>query len=70
MKQIGFIGLGLLACGMLAAADAEDQVVCKRFSRSGKVLHLDSDNPAGHNWRISARELEWIGVVVRKISEL
>ena len=54
----------------LAAADAEDQVVCKRFSRSGKTLRLDSDNPAGHNWRISARELEWIGVVVRKISEL
>ncbi len=54
----------------LAVADAEDQVVCKRFSRSGKMLLLASDNPAGRSWRISPRELEWIGVVVRKISEL
>ena len=54
----------------LAVADAEDQVVCKRFSRSGKTLQLDSDNPAGRSWVVRDRQLVWIGVVVRKICEL
>ena len=53
-----------------AVVAAADTVLCKRFSRVRGEIRLDSDNPAGRSWRITAKELEWIGLVVRKISEL
>ena len=51
-------------------ADSPGQVVCKRFSRKGGGITLTSDNPAGRSWRVTERQLIWIGVVVRKICEL
>jgi len=55
---------------VVAKLAAADTVLCKRFSRVRGEIRLDSDNPAGRSWRITAKELEWIGLVVRKISEL
>ena len=54
------------------SADAElpDTVVCKRFSRRNGEILLSSDNPAGRSCRVTARQLVWIGVVVRKTCEL
>ena len=51
-------------------ADSPETVVCKRFSRKDGEITLASDNPAGRSWRVSERQLVWIGVVVRKICEL
>jgi len=47
-----------------------DPVVCKRFARKDGWIMLNSDNPAGRNWKVRDRELVWIGVVVRKTCEL
>ena len=52
------------------AAAAPGSVVCKRFSRKDGGIMLTSDNPSGCSWSVSARQLVWIGVVVRKICEL
>ncbi len=55
----------------LAADGGEpESVVCKRLSRHGGKLYLSSDNPAGRSWCVTADRLIWIGLVVRKISEL
>jgi len=51
-------------------ADAAGAVVCKRFSRRGGKFDLTSDNPSGRSWCVTARQLVWIGVVVRKTCEL
>ena len=55
----------------LTAADGEpESVICKRLSRHDGMLSLSSDNPAGRSWLVPPERLEWIGLVVRKISEL
>ena len=55
----------------LSAADGEpESVICKRLVRHGGLLMLNSDNPGGRSWVIPPERLEWIGMVVRKISEL
>ena len=55
----------------LTAADGEpESVICKRLSRHDGMLSLSSDNPAGRSWLVPPERLEWIGQVVRKISEL
>jgi len=48
----------------------EESVVCKRFRREGKSCLLTSDNPAGRVIPFDPADLAWIGVVVRKITEL
>jgi len=50
--------------------DSPEPVVCKRFARKGDGIELTSDNPAGRSWKVTKRDLVWIGVVVRKICEL
>ena len=47
-----------------------ENVVCKRFHREGSHLVLTSDNPEGQIIPFSPADLAWIGVVVRRISEL
>lgn len=47
-----------------------ENVVCKRFHRQHGHMLLTSDNPEGKIIPFSPRDLAWIGVVVRKISEL
>lgn len=47
-----------------------ETVVCKRFHRQNGHLLLTSDNPEGKFISFEAEDLEWIGIVVRKISEL
>ena len=47
-----------------------ENVVCKRFHRQNGHLLLTSDNPEGKIIPFSRRDLAWIGIVVRKISEL
>jgi len=47
-----------------------ENVVCKRFHRQKGHLLLTSDNPEGQIIPFSPRDLAWIGIVVRKISEL
>jgi len=48
-----------------------DNVVCKRFRRQpdGSIL-LTSDNPEGSIIPLAAENIRWIGVVIRKISDL
>ena len=48
----------------------EESVVCKRFRREGRSFLLTSDNPAGRVIPFVPADLEWIGVVVRKITDL
>ena len=47
-----------------------ENVVCKRFHRQNGHLLLTSDNPEGQIIPFSPGDLEWIGIVVRRISEL
>ena len=47
-----------------------ETVVCKRFHRQNGHLLLTSDNPEGQIIPFAPEDLEWIGIVVRKISEL
>ena len=47
-----------------------ENVVCKRFHRGEGHLLLTSDNPEGKIISFSPADLEWIGIVVRRISEL
>lgn len=48
----------------------DGDVVCKRLRRQGDITILASDNPEGRMIRITAENIDWIGVVVRRISEL
>ena len=48
----------------------EESVVCKRFRREGRSFLLTSDNPAGRVIPFVPADLAWIGVVVRKITDL
>lgn len=47
-----------------------ENVVCKRFHRNNGHLLLTSDNPEGQIISFAPEDLEWIGIVVRRISEL
>ena len=47
-----------------------ENVVCKRFHRQNGHLLLTSDNPDGRIIPFQPEDLEWIGLVVRRISEL
>ncbi len=60
----------IVVAKLSADADAAGAVVCKRFSRSRGTFRLTSDNPAGRSWSVTARQIAWIGVVVRKTCEL
>ena len=52
-------------------SDQPDRVVCKRFRRqSDRSMLLTSDNPEGRIIPLDPKEVLWIGVVVRKISEM
>ena len=48
----------------------EDCVVCKRLRRQGGHCWLTSDNPAGMVIPVEPSDLQWLGIVVRKQSEL
>ena len=50
--------------------NGEDSVVCKRFRREGRTCLLTSDNPTGRVIPIVPADLAWIGIVVRKITDL
>ncbi len=52
------------------SSGCSDEVYCKRFFRIGKKIELRSDNPAGRNLTIVPADIRWIGVAVRKLSEL
>lgn len=60
----------IVVAKLTAAAEEPESVICKRLSRHGGLLMLSSDNPAGRSWVVPPERLEWIGLVVRKISEL
>lgn len=48
-----------------------EKVVCKRFRRQGADhLLLTSDNPDGRIIPVRPEEISWIGIVVKKISEM
>ena len=50
--------------------NGEESVVCKRFRREGRTCLLTSDNPAGRVIPFVPADLAWIGIVVRKITDL
>ena len=60
----------IVVAKLSADAEVPDTVVCKRFSRRRGEIRLTSDNPAGRSCCVTARQLVWIGVVVRKTCEL
>jgi len=60
----------IVVAKLAASADSPESVICKRLSRHGGRLELTSDNPAGRSWSVSPEQLVWIGLVLRKISEL
>ena len=51
-------------------AQFPDGVVCKRFHRQPGGFLLTSDNPAGRIIAFKAGDLAWLGIVVRKITEM
>lgn len=52
-------------------SEQPDPVVCKRFHRqSGDRILLTSDNPEGKIISATRNEICWIGIVVKKISEM
>jgi SOS-response transcriptional repressor LexA len=53
-----------------AAGDCGGTVVCKRFRRDGEGFLLTSDNPQGRIIHVSRGDFSWIGIAVRKISDL
>ena len=48
----------------------DGDVVCKRLRRQGEMTVLASDNPEGRMIPVTPADIDWIGVVVRRISEL
>lgn len=48
----------------------DGDVVCKRLRRQGDTILLVSDNPEGRIIPVTEKNIDWIGVVVRRISEL
>ena len=48
----------------------DGDVVCKRLRRQGDTVLLVSDNPEGRIIPVTEKNIDWIGVVVRRISEL
>ena len=52
-------------------AQMEEKVVCKRLRKQGNgTFLLTSDNPEGKIIPFSCTDVSWIGVVVKKISEM
>ncbi|MBR7130716.1 MAG: hypothetical protein IKC82_01835 [Lentisphaeria bacterium] len=52
-------------------SDIPEKVVCKRFRRqNNSQLLLTSDNPEGHIIPFDRSDILWIGIVVKKISEM
>ena len=47
-----------------------ETVVCKRFHRQNGHLLLTSDNPEGKIIPFELQDVAWVGIVVRKISEM
>ncbi|MBO5667969.1 MAG: LexA family transcriptional regulator [Lentisphaeria bacterium] len=51
-------------------SNTPEKVVCKRFRRQNSQLMLTSDNPEGRIIPFSPADIAWIGIVVKKISEM
>ncbi|MBE6390337.1 MAG: hypothetical protein E7043_09240 [Lentisphaerae bacterium] len=47
-----------------------EKVVCKRFRKQNSQFLLTSDNPEGRIIPFSPEDIAWIGIVVKKISEM
>ena len=48
----------------------DGEVYCKRLHQQSPLWLLTSDNPAGKILHLDRKKITWLGVVVRKISEL
>lgn len=48
----------------------DGDVVCKRLRRQSDMTILASDNPEGRMIPVTPESIDWIGIVVRRISEL
>ena len=48
----------------------DGEVYCKRLHQQDRQFFLTSDNPAGKILHLDREKITWLGVVVRKISEL
>lgn len=55
---------------VVAQLSPDGDVVCKRLRRQGATTVLASDNPEGRIIPVTAENICWIGVVVKRISEL
>lgn len=55
---------------VVARLAPDGDVVCKRLRRQGDMTILASDNPEGRMIQVTAQNIDWIGIVVRRISEL
>lgn len=55
---------------VVAQLTPDGDVVCKRLRRQGNTTVLASDNPEGRIIPVGPENISWIGVVVRRISEL
>ena len=55
---------------VVARLRPDGDVVCKRLRRQGDTILLASDNPEGRIIPVTGSNIDWIGVVVRRISEL
>ena len=55
---------------VVARLHPDGDVVCKRLRRQGDTILLVSDNPEGRIIPVTEKNIDWIGVVVRRISEL
>lgn len=55
---------------VVARLAPDGDVVCKRLRRQGDMTILASDNPEGRMIPVTAQNIDWIGIVVRRISEL
>ena len=55
---------------VVARLAPDGDVVCKRLRRQGDMTVLASDNPDGRMIHVTPQNIDWIGIVVRRISEL
>lgn len=44
--------------------------VCKRFKKAGNLILLTSDNPSGMDLQVQPDDIQWIGIVKHKTSQL
>lgn len=66
-ESLGSIPTNKIVVARLAP---DGDVVCKRLRRQGEMTILASDNPEGRMIPVTAENIDWIGIVVRRISEL